>query len=561
MKIKGLFFIACLWQSIVPLVAQAFRDPLNIPIQLAANFGELRTNHYHMGLDIRTQQRENLPVYAAADGYVSRVYISPAGYGNMIMVTHPDGYTTLYAHLNKVMDTLAQYIRAKQYKDREWKQDFTLPPGLFPVSKGQQIALSGNTGGSEGPHLHFEIRDTKSGRIQNPLLIQNFVPDNIRPILYRMFWYDRRLSTYQAAAKPIVIKGSNGEYSSVSPVVRVGSPIISLGFHGEDKTGSSSFRFFGIYKAVVKEDGNEIFSFLLNDFTNDESRYVNAGIDYKRNATGGGYVQHLSRLPGNRLNIFSGGNGVIILNDSLPHELEVSFFDPAGNKSVFKTKIQLSTHLDEIEPTDHSAVVQANQSGSIQSAHAVFSYSDAAFYDYAPFALKETASTAPLQASRTVEVGKYYIPVHDFYTIGVDYDTEKGLADKVFAIMELNSNGSRYFAKGTWQGDKLLAKFNRLGTVRIVLDSIPPAITPVGWHDGIVLEPGKNIMVRVRDDLSGVDAFNGWVDGKWILFSQRGSTFTYVPDENFSEGEHEIRLTAVDLAGNVTEKRVKIIRK
>src|ERR1051326_2356721 len=138
-----------------------FRDPLDIPIQLVSNFGELRSNHFHMGLDIRTQGRENLPVRAAEDGYVSRIKIEKGGYGNAIYILHPNGYTTLYAHLNSFYPSLSAYIKKKQYREESWEQDFDLPANLFPVKKGQLIALSGNTGASGGPHLHFEIRDSK----------------------------------------------------------------------------------------------------------------------------------------------------------------------------------------------------------------------------------------------------------------------------------------------------------------------------------------------------------------------------------------------------------------
>src|SRR3954451_17526096 len=138
-----------------------FRNPLGIPIQLAANFGELRTNHFHMGFDIRTQQRENLPVYAAAQGYVSRIKIEKSGFGRAIYISHPNGYTTLYAHLNDFYEELNSYVKDKQYADKQWEQEIDLKPNQFPVEKGQIIAYSGNTGGSEGPHLHFEIRDTK----------------------------------------------------------------------------------------------------------------------------------------------------------------------------------------------------------------------------------------------------------------------------------------------------------------------------------------------------------------------------------------------------------------
>ncbi len=135
-----------------------FRDPLAVPMSLAANFGELRPNHYHMGLDIRTQHRENLPVFAAADGYVARVSVEPAGFGQAIYICHPNGYTTVYGHLNQFFPALAAYVRDQQYRRQSWAVSLTLPPNQFRVKKGDFIAYSGNTGGSQGPHLHFEIR-------------------------------------------------------------------------------------------------------------------------------------------------------------------------------------------------------------------------------------------------------------------------------------------------------------------------------------------------------------------------------------------------------------------
>ncbi len=157
-----------------------FRDPLNIPISLAGNFGELRPNHYHMGLDIRTEKRENLPVYAAADGYIARIKIEPAGFGQAIYIVHPNGYTTLYAHLNSFYPQLATYIKQQQYNRQTWRLQVDLPPNLFTVKKGELIAFSGSTGGSQAPHLHFEIRRSSDDVNLNPMLFGFAIPDNTR---------------------------------------------------------------------------------------------------------------------------------------------------------------------------------------------------------------------------------------------------------------------------------------------------------------------------------------------------------------------------------------------
>ncbi|MEJ7681242.1 MAG: M23 family metallopeptidase [Segetibacter sp.] len=320
-----------------------FRNPLGIPIQLAANFGELRSNHFHMGFDIRTRQRENLPVYAAAEGYVSRIKIEKSGFGRAVYIIHPNGYTTLYAHLNNFYDTLQAYVKNKQYADQQWEQEFELEPNQFPVSKGQFIAYSGNTGGSEGPHLHFEIRDTKTGNNLNPWLFGFGLTDKMSPSIYRLYYYDRRYSTYQIKPQPIPITGSSGKYLSASDVVSLSSPVVSFGISAEDKLNISSFK-YGIYEASLSVDESVQSDFQLNDILYDDARYINGSIDYKTKCSGGPYIQHLSRLPGNYSTIFSSaGDGKIVLTDTLIHNAEIVVKDAAGNSSVLSLRFQMGS--------------------------------------------------------------------------------------------------------------------------------------------------------------------------------------------------------------------------
>ncbi|MBD0331806.1 MAG: M23 family metallopeptidase, partial [Chitinophagaceae bacterium] len=173
-----------------------FRNPLDIPMELVANFGELRPNHWHMGLDVRTNQKVNLPVYAAADGYVSKVKIEPEGFGQSIFINHPNGFTTVYAHLNAFFPALTGYVKEQQYKLQSWQVEIKIPEELFPVKKGDFIAYSGNTGASQGPHLHFEIRNTETEKCLNPLLFGFPVADYVPPTLIRLALYDRNKSTY-----------------------------------------------------------------------------------------------------------------------------------------------------------------------------------------------------------------------------------------------------------------------------------------------------------------------------------------------------------------------------
>ena len=163
-----------------------FTWPVGAVQAIVANFGELRPNHYHMGLDCRTEQKENVPILAAADGFVAKVKIEPFGFGRALYINHPNGMTTLYAHLNDFYPELEAYIKQEQYRLESWQVFLDLPPNRFRVKKGQFIAYSGNTGGSQGPHLHFEIRDTKTDKVLNPLLMYNNIPDNIPPDILRL---------------------------------------------------------------------------------------------------------------------------------------------------------------------------------------------------------------------------------------------------------------------------------------------------------------------------------------------------------------------------------------
>ena len=536
-----------------------YLDPLNFPIQLAADFGELRTNHYHMGLDIRTQQVENKPVFAAAGGYVSRVYISPYGYGNMMMVTHPNGTTTLYAHLNRYFDALTQYVKQQQYKSQSWEQDLTIPANMFPVSKGQQIALSGNTGGSEGPHLHFEIRDTKTGMHYNPQLKGIEIPDNIPPAISGFYWYDRRFSTYQVGANVVTLRKNAEGYATNT--IKVPSPIVGLGIVARDKTSNSPF-YFGIYSAQVFLDGKQVFQFRLNNFDNAQSRYVNAGTDYKRIAQGGSKVQYLFVLPGNKLNIFDGtqGDGSINLTDTLVHDILVKVADAEGNISNIKSQIQFVPSLEKetAVPTSNFQALP-NKPGHFQTANASFIYTENTFYDIVPFHMSESAATSSLQASPTIHLENSSIPVHDFYTVGIHYQGNPDL--KQYAVLQLKRGKDGSVTKGNWSGNRLIGKFNRLGNVAIVLDSVAPNIISVNVRDNMVLSTNGRLTVRVSDNMGDFQSFTGTVDGGWLLFSRRGNTFTYENDEHFPIGEHIVEFTVVDIAGNKTVKQFKVVKK
>ena len=197
-------------------VPEYFSYPLSIKPKLNANFGEMRPNHFHMGLDLSTESRENLPIYAPADGFISRMKIETGGFGRAIYLDHPNGTTTLYAHMNQFIPAAENYLEQQQYVQQTWKIDLKVPSGKLPVKKGQLIGYSGNTGASQGPHVHFEIRDTKTENCLNPLRFRFLLPDVTPPDVFKVIFYDRDKSIYEQnpVVYPLVRKGGDYEIAN-----------------------------------------------------------------------------------------------------------------------------------------------------------------------------------------------------------------------------------------------------------------------------------------------------------------------------------------------------------
>lgn len=537
-----------------------FRSPLDIPLDLSANFGDLRSNHFHMGLDIRTKGRENLNVYATADGYVSRVKIEKWGYGKAIYITHANGYTTVYAHLNSFYKSLEDYIKAKQYSDEQWEQDVYFSASQFPVTKGQFIALSGNTGGSAGPHLHYEIRDAKTENNINPELFGYHIPDNIKPSLYGLFWYDRRYSTYVSGPKTIATKASGSDFTSLQNVVQVGSPLISLAVKTLDRRTGSSFK-FGIYQAELWMDDSLLNAFQLNDFSYPDSRYINACTDYSVYVKTNSFIQHLSVLPGNLIKVFSdaGGIGVITLNDNTVHKIDIVLKDVHDNKTTINFLLQYNGALQQNPSyTSNAKLLMPGRVDSVIGKNVKAFFSDISFYDVVPFQLSENTSLSSNAVSPMAGLHNYTVPVQDSFTVQLKTTKFLSASLKDRVVMQLISNKHKEVTKGIWSGDWMAAKFNRLGFVQLLLDTTPPVIKPVGWTNGTKFTTQKTLRLHCTDELDEIESFSATLDGQWLLFAKKNDDFIYTVDQYFTSGPHTLSVTVTDKAGNIAKQSFEI---
>ena len=534
-----------------------FRHPLDIPMQLVANFGEIRANHWHMGLDIRTQQRVNLPVHAAADGYIARVSVEPGGFGQAIYINHPNGYTTVYGHLNAFFPALAAYVEKQQYAKQSWAINLLLPADLFPVKKGDFIARSGSTGGSQGPHVHFEIRDTKTEKCLNPLLFKFPLADAVPPTVLHLAMYDRNKSTYNQSPQFLTLRKTAAGYTLTSSTLRVGSDKISFAIGAYDRF-SATPNHCGIYCAEMHVDEKPVSQFLLDNIGYDETRYINAQIDYPYKSKGGASLQHISPLPGATkvaYNLF-GGDGIIHLNDDAVHTVRIEVQDANKNISKIQFNIQYDASLNKAYvPTDTDKFLPNNVNVFERSDFELFT-TEATMYDTAFVSFSSVADNANA-ASPLYNFLSAASPAHDFVTVRIKPSSTLTQEQKDKLVIKNISGTKTFIQKAQWQNGWLAAKFRQFGTYQAFVDDEPPTVNAPATN----LTKASRIVFTPKDNFNSIKSFRAEVDGQWLCFTNdKGRTWIYHFDEHFPKGQHELKLTIEDEAGNITTKTWNVTR-
>ncbi|HEY0678019.1 MAG TPA: M23 family metallopeptidase [Chitinophagaceae bacterium] len=533
-----------------------FRNPLSIPISLSGNFGELRSNHYHMGLDLRTNRVENLPVYAAAEGFISRIKIEPGGFGRAIYIDHPNGYTTLYAHLNNFFPALERYIKQKQYELESWNVQLDLPPGQFPVKKGDFLAYSGNSGGSQAPHLHFEIRRTGDDVNVNPLLFGLPLADNTSPNILRLAVYDRTKSLYEQSPRIVPVKKTGNNFTTSPSTIIVSTPKVSFSIGAFD-THSGSTNANGIFESILQLDGQPVVGFRMDNISYNDTRYLNAHIDYRTRSAGGPYLQHLSELPGYIPTIYKqvSGDGVVDLSDGEPHALNVIVRDAYGNASTLTTNIRY----------DGSPVKQPADAGgklfyplmldAYEAENAEFFIGETSLYDSVHIRHIVSAPTAAGAVSESHTIGATYIPLQSPVTVRLRPFRSLSPEEKERVVMLRVSGTRKEVQKVEWNNDWASARFREFGVYQLVFDDEPPVIVPVGITDGANLSKATRIAFTIKDNNTSFKNFRAELDGQWLRFTNdKGRTFIYTFDEKCPAGDHELKVRVSDEAGNVTER-------
>ncbi len=536
-----------------------FDNPIDIPLILSGNFGELRSDHFHSGLDIKTQQREGIPVYAPADGYVKRIKISHYGYGKALYILHPNGFTTVYAHLQKYSGAIQEYVKKTQYE----KETFILE--LFPdedqllVKKGELIAFTGNSGSSGGPHLHFEIRDASS-RPMNPMLFGINISDTKKPIVNSVFVYpiseDSQINKSQNPVKLRLILQKNGSYKTEN-IFAYGK--IGFGVSTDDQQNGASNK-NGVYNIKTIYNGEEKFNVLFEKFSFAETRYLNRYIDYTYFKTNRIRVQKLFRQNNNPLSIINGNSsdGYITIEEGFTSVFTIEITDYKKNKTLISIPIK-GKKQDIINPfvdKKNGDYIYADQATSITKGK---------FSVYIPAnSLYENTYLNIEVKGDTLKVHEDIIPVHKNITITVDVSNyNESDLDKLY-LGRINYKGEPYYNTTYRKGTKLSTKTRTLGSYVLVIDTTAPTIKPVNFSDKKWLTKNNTLKVKIEDDLSGISSYRATINGNFILmeYNYKKDVLTYDFDDNIIlDSENNLKVIVVDNVGNNATFEATFFRK
>ena len=549
-------FSTCLYSQSFGYSKNYFRWPVDVKPAIVANFGELRSNHWHMGLDIRTNHRVNIPVHAAADGYIARISVKPFSYGQAIYINHPNGLTTVYGHLNKFFSRLDSFVTAEQYKQESWELDLEFAPDQFPVKKGQFIAYSGSTGASGGPHVHFEIRDTKTERCINPFFFNLPIPDAVPPVFTKLAMYDRNISVYDQNPELLAVKRTkNGYLPAKGELIKTGFSKLSFAIGAHDCV-SGMTNPNGIYSAKISFDDDPLIEFVMDSMDYDETDYVNAHIDYKYRYRGGSYLQQLFKLPGDNGRDYrlKSGDGIIDLTGSKVHEVVIEISDIKGNTSSLKFKVQYDRNLSsQVNYKGHRYFVPNYVNVFEQNDFEVY-LPENCLYDSIQPVFYRTGKPASNAVSARFQFCDAYVPFHGLISIRIKPNADISASSKNKIVIKQTDSKGTSFKKAEWERDWLAARFGDFGSYQAFIDDQPPTINELGRGDTVDFSASKRIVFYPKDN-TGIKSFRVELDGQWLRFTNdKAAAWIYYFDERCPLGVHRLTVRIEDIAGNVTRK-------
>ncbi len=540
--------------------------PVDHKVRLAGTFGELRNNHFHTGVDIKSSNgRIGDKIRTVADGYISRIKISATGYGNALYIDHPNGYTTVYAHLDHFNPALEQFVEQCQYQLQQFEFDTTLTANYFPLKQGEIIGAMGNSGRSYGPHLHFEIRETTSEIPYNPLSHGVEITDKMAPnVQYITINYlDNQL--LKRASRKVPLKKTNGIYAPTNKVLKIPAWRAGISVFTRDlMTGVSNKN--GIYKAEMRVDNEKVFSFTMDSISFDDFRYLNAHIDYDHYKKTKHRIHQLYRKKGNQIPIYQEQSDQIIkLYAEKPRNIEIDVADIHGNTSSIQFQLLRDTSMMSFTEKSFQYFLNYSEAHIIDRKHVKIRFAENTFYEDYYLSVHESSEKESNYCSSVYHIGEENTAIHrpfDLYIKAEGIDSSN--ISKVFVA---HCDKNKYSSYGAHIiNDMIGAPVKSLGTYVLMIDTIAPTLKPIaaprqvqnGSKISFVIDDNIQVKGQARDL-----RYNAWIDDQWILlkYDLKSKSIYHYVDEKWPKGKHTLRIELIDDRDNRTiwEKEISKI--
>lgn len=529
-----------------------FGYPLDVPMQLSGNFGELRPNHFHAGFDMKTLQKEGLNVYAVADGYVSRIKMSTFGNGKAIYITHSNGFTSVYGHLQQAQGAIFDYIKKAHYKENAFEIELYLKPTDLVVKKGDVIGLSGNSGASEGPHLHFEFRDTATEFVINPLFFgyDKALVDIKKPIVTSLYCYPiSNESVVNKSQRPVIINlklQKDGFYLADAVLAK---DAIGFGINTYD-IDNVSFNNNGVYDVQTFWNGQFNYGYQFNTYSFDDMRYINGLIDYSRYKKSQQRIQKLFQKQAFPLRILKNKSttGVLKIEPNMSSVYRIEVSDYFGNKTIINVPIQYDSAAVELEKEKEVSqyFINVTKDYLFSKEKATIFFPAHTFYE--DFDMNFNVTNGVVQIHNDV------VPVHSNFTISIeDQGHSQSEMEKMY-IAKLDGTKTS-FNYTTLKGNVFEAKVKILGSYKLVSDVTAPIIEAKTLIDGKSLSFTNTIQFSIHDTQSGIKSYNGFLNGNWVLFEYDHKTKKIrhdLSDGIAIQGQNDLKIIVLDHVGNST---------